>query len=592
MKSIIENRIKNIMETFDIKNEGDAFAVFAVSLINEISDNEAYDYTDTLDKGDKGIDGWTLNSEIFNLYQCKYSKDESKVYGEPEIKELLNGLEDLLNDKVKLSNKLNEIRDIIKEHLEHGKSITLNWVIVGKMCESGIEYLHSKISNIEKDLRDKFTCNDININTEIYDFDRLHEVYVNQNCSDNLSGYIMKIPITSSNNIIELDKPNNDSGIDKSIVINLKAKEFVNVIKKDKLGSRIFDLNVRFNLGTRNKVNTNIKQTAIDKDLCKNFWHYNNGVTILVEDYLFSKENGVELINLTNPQIVNGCQTISTLINISKELKDSENPLILTKIIKVTTDELGRKQALRISTATNSQSPVKVSDLKSNDPVQKSIQARFKEYKYFYERKRREWDTLTKSEKKYYKENKKITMEDLGKYWYSFIGHPSESICNKEIIFSDECIYNDIYKKDREIELYILSYKLYELFSEELGKNKIDNLVKKYRFEKEDAELIVNKVIVIAHCLSISRVLIEEKHGKINVDIAKKIIKLLSEESKFKSELITVVLRSIKNEVKSKNGEDKLKIFKIDKTIKILEDNSKDIYDDRVEDNDNYLDFR
>ena len=70
---------------------------------------------------------------------------------------------------------------------------------------------------------------------------------------------------------------------------------------------RIYEKNVRRFLGARGKVNKAMQSTL--RDAPERFGLYNNGITIVVHDYT----PGEESVELTEPFIVNGCQTTRTI---------------------------------------------------------------------------------------------------------------------------------------------------------------------------------------------------------------------------------------------------------------------------------------
>ena len=75
--------------------------------------------------------------------------------------------------------------------------------------------------------------------------------------------------------------------------------------------------------------------------------------------------------------VVNGCQSLSTIFSCSELAKKSDNAYILFRFYEIGDAE----RADNISTSTNSQSPVKARDLRSND---KAVLAMKKAYEQFY----------------------------------------------------------------------------------------------------------------------------------------------------------------------------------------------------------------
>ncbi|NTU74435.1 AIPR family protein, partial [Candidatus Roizmanbacteria bacterium] len=134
---------------------------------------------------------------------------------------------------------------------------------------------------------------------------------------------------------------------------------------------QLYEKNVRRFLGGRGKVNKAIQQTL--KDAPEQFGFYNNGITIVVTDFSTS-ENGT--LRLTDPYIVNGCQTTRTIWDVFRqrfksggtgldpELQNwqerTELGIVVTKIVKV--GESGEELLQKITRYTNSQNAVKEKD--------------------------------------------------------------------------------------------------------------------------------------------------------------------------------------------------------------------------------------
>lgn len=109
----------------------------------------------------------------------------------------------------------------------------------------------------------------------------------------------------------------------------------------------LFEKNVRKFLGNRRKVNKGIEKTLNENP--DRFGLYNNGITIVVENFNFKNEN--EEYNLIEPFIVNGCQTTKTIWSVLTKKLDSggtgtnpefekwykklEKGIVVLKIVKV-----------------------------------------------------------------------------------------------------------------------------------------------------------------------------------------------------------------------------------------------------------------
>lgn len=123
------------------------------------------------------------------------------------------------------------------------------------------------------------------------------------------------------------------------------------------------------NGGVNQKIRDSISQTNSNE-----FSLLNNWITIICSDFEYSERNalaGIATLLVTNPQIVNGGQTAFTLAKIYQEGDNSifENKEVLVKFISLNEEQTPEQINLieKISEATNNQTPVGLSDRKSND---------------------------------------------------------------------------------------------------------------------------------------------------------------------------------------------------------------------------------
>jgi hypothetical protein len=151
-------------------------------------------------------------------------------------------------------------------------------------------------------------------------------------------------------------------------------------------GNRLFARNIRASLGST-AVNRAVKATATGSP--EYFWYYNNGVTVVCDDAVESKRAGATLLNVSNPQIINGQQTTVSLGELDRHSSKSS---LLVKVIKVprqSDPERKRFDTLvsHIVEATNYQNPISTADLRSNDPLQIDLQRELYRRGYQYIRK-------------------------------------------------------------------------------------------------------------------------------------------------------------------------------------------------------------
>lgn len=134
-------------------------------------------------------------------------------------------------------------------------------------------------------------------------------------------------------------------------------------------GYPIFDKNIREYLGNKG-VNKSIYQTLLDEEDRKNFFYYNNGITVICDKMTKivtqpSDYNMNAAFTIDNPQIVNGCQTVNSIYEALKNIdpdkleKDFRDTFVMLKILEIDrNDGLDDKLYKDIVKYTNSQNSI------------------------------------------------------------------------------------------------------------------------------------------------------------------------------------------------------------------------------------------
>ena len=174
----------------------------------------------------------------------------------------------------------------------------------------------------------------------------------------------------------------------------------------------LYEKNVRRFLGNRKKVNKGIEETILKKP--ERFGLYNNGITIVVEEFQ-KLPNNIEY-ELTEPFVVNGCQTTRTIwevlykkleaggTGLDEELerwkKNLSKGIVVVKIVKV--GATGEELLTETTRYTNSQNAVSEKDfLALESDFQQWSKNMATKYNVFLEIQRGGWD----SQKAYQKQN-------------------------------------------------------------------------------------------------------------------------------------------------------------------------------------------
>jgi hypothetical protein len=152
----------------------------------------------------------------------------------------------------------------------------------------------------------------------------------------------------------------------------------------------LFRKNVRDFISSGSETNTRMKETLKDPIEQENFWFYNNGITILCNDASINMEE--KYIHLLDPEIINGCQTVTTIRKFSEDSSSEVLVRVVASQEQIFMDSMILYQ--------NSSNRVLKRDLKSNDPVQVRLHHEFFKRGWFYEIKRgQEFRTRAKEDR-------------------------------------------------------------------------------------------------------------------------------------------------------------------------------------------------
>ena len=291
--------------------------------------------------------------------------------------------------------------------------------------------------------------------------------------ADELVNYINKLERTNRKIDAELHilyDTNNPSLIKyhteelKGIICTVSAREIADIVNNDK-DDAIFDSNIRRFLGTRGAVNSDIKKTCIDTSMSFQFWFLNNGITIVCDNFDAVTDPDNPHVKIKNMQIVNGCQTAKTLALAAQEGALARDSRVLLRVYETTDFDLVDKIVL----TTNNQNKITSRDLRANDPKQLDMEKGFAGYKYFYERKMRQYDDETDIDIKHIMVNETVARS----YLSIVLKVPSDASRRKYKVWGE--LYDRIFSGEHGIEPYILATKIYLITSEALRAEKYSN---------------------------------------------------------------------------------------------------------------------
>ncbi len=246
----------------------------------------------------------------------------------------------------------------------------------------------------------------------------------------------------------------------------------------ERYGKELFRLNPRYFLTLRSPNNAEISKSI--KEDPSRFHLLNNGITatgsgIKVNrgpSLTFSDEPPpVPTLRIRDFQIVNGCQTTAVINRVWKggiEGKDAVNKAsVMLRVVEDPTPEYYQA----ISRATNTQTPLKLSDWRSFERVHDRIRREFDALpeKWFYEFWKGEWDTdyadprsrepyLMKGTTGSTKEYRKMTSEELAQYGWAFLGAGYGSAERPRRVMEDDETWRRVFPESIHCSQLLLAY--------------------------------------------------------------------------------------------------------------------------------------
>lgn len=358
---IIEKIKSDIKQDYYIKNfpnDGQRFVAWYMRNIHLLDQKQAKDSV-TDGAKDKQIDAIYVdddNSKVF-VVQGKYYN--GSINGEPvrEVVSAHSQLQDMAhmqeNANEHLRQKLGELAKAIEED---DYSICYELITTATLTDAARSDAEAFQNSLSKEDDDAPFSADF----EIVDREGLGAAYERSLERDN----------PSINNTLHLEKGKyliTEINSTKVVLAAVSLKECIG-IKGIKDGT-LFQKNVRQSLGPSNTINKKIRKT-ITGDKSADFFFFHNGITAICHTI---EELGNGNILLRGMSVVNGCQSLNTIIGCSESIKKKDDAYVLFRFYEI--QQKDRAEAISINT--NSQSQVKARDLRSNDKRVLSLKKAF-----------------------------------------------------------------------------------------------------------------------------------------------------------------------------------------------------------------------
>ena len=352
----IQEEIKQKYYLENYSNDGQRFVAWYLRNIYNLDEVETKDAI-VDGAGDKQIDAVYIDNQECRIYiiQGKYYKGIADAEPVRELLSCWTQIKDLQQLQESANNKLRVKIQEISTALLDDYDLYIEFLTTATLTEGAVNDF-----NVFK--QEMNTSETLPAELVLVDSDVIETRYNDALNKDR--HYIDHSFQLESNKYLELDLNGT-----KAVIAAIPLRECFKIpgIKDGAL----FRKNVRQSLGTGNKVNKGIAHT-IQKNP-EDFFFLHNGITAICSS--LSINNGI--LSTKGLNVVNGCQSLSTIYSTSEAIRNNTNGYILFRFYEIADD----LKCDLISTSTNSQSAVKARDLRSND---KSVLAIKKAFEQFY----------------------------------------------------------------------------------------------------------------------------------------------------------------------------------------------------------------
>lgn len=380
-KKQIEEDIKEYQMNFPYINniEKDEWAFNYWVLDKLFYEDEELIEEKIIDYHDLGIDAYEIYEDTKDIYliQNKYFSETSSITAEYVKNDfLLRAITALENGTYRKSEELQSTFTKYKNHSDFAVYLQL-FVTNNNKCIEADEYIK------------KFNLEHTRYHARIFYLNDIEERYygeikqVKKNITVNVES-VNKGTILNINS----DGYKLENIIDARYVLTPVVSIYRLYRESIEKGYPIFDMNIREYLGNKG-VNKDIYNTLLDSEERKNFFYYNNGITVICDKMSKittqpSEYNMNAVFKIDNPQIVNGCQTVNSIYEalknvdptvLEKEYKDS---FVMLKILEIDRDNSVEDTLYKnIVTYNNSQNAIDEKTFQANTEMFNRLQIEF-----------------------------------------------------------------------------------------------------------------------------------------------------------------------------------------------------------------------
>lgn len=340
----IRDEIKQDYYQQNFPNDGPRFVAWYLRNIHSRDMNEAKaDITDGSD--DKQIDAIFVDDDNSTIYviQGKFVGADS-IDAEP-LREVLSSwvqLKDIVRLQETANNKLKQRLAEVALALDNDYDVEFELICTGSLTAGA----HNDLATFQAQLA---KSDDFPASIQVIDVDELQRRY--DMALDRENPLISHTVQLQAGKYLSMKLDGTQVAL---VALPLKdCLQFPGI--KD---GTLFQKNVRQTLGLNNAVNKGIKDTIYN--MPGDFFFFHNGITAICNQM---EVTSAGMLKMKGVSVVNGCQSLNTILSCSEKVKLLDNSFVMFRFYEIPQ----RDRADRISISTNSQSPVKPRDLRSND---------------------------------------------------------------------------------------------------------------------------------------------------------------------------------------------------------------------------------
>lgn len=383
-RAYVNDTILRLKSDFDWTEDTDAFAHWCICHISDLPERDVYEEVYVGSKDDKSLDGFYVDqdSRQVHLHQSKYHTSEANYDDRAALDEFVKLLDRLKDEKSSREFKNPRIRSCARRYREAIASrytVIMKFAVYAKPTPAVTE----EVKMLQRSLPPRHAF-------EFWDFQRLENTYYERLSYDDP----ITEPVTLT--LVNVEHATMQAPKAEAVAVNLPAIEISELRKKYQ--RRLFAKDVRYFL-PNSQINRQIYHTLEFPSDRQYFWFYNNGISISCSDYSIDPKK--RTITITQPQIINGCQTAESLFRFGQEkgLHNLEGVSVLARVIKISPRD--EKLGGNITAGTNTQNPQTARNLCANLVSQVNLKQLFDELipPVLYQTKDGEWESLPQHKK-------------------------------------------------------------------------------------------------------------------------------------------------------------------------------------------------